>query len=200
MERHRVSADEPGSRNREGDRPMSQEHEAKPPAQKESAGFFHRLFGGSKGHEATPGPRPLQLEDIQGTVLRTYRMPVVRHFLLKVTAPPAARTLLGRLASGDETDAPQITTAHDWHVGFEPGPGDDPSAPPRCKPDYCLNLGITWAGLLALEVKDHVPNLSFKSFDAFVAGAAARELVGDTGVNGPRTGSPVSGPAPITSC
>jgi hypothetical protein len=23
-------------------------------------------------------------------------------------------------------------------------PLDDPAAAPRCKPDYCLNVGITW--------------------------------------------------------
>jgi deferrochelatase/peroxidase EfeB len=154
---------------------------------KEIGGLFHSLFSRSQGHEPAPGSGPLQLDDIQGTILRAYRMPIVRHFLLKVDVAAAARKLLGRLVSGDETDAPQITTAEDWHVGFEPGPGDDPTAPPRCQPDYCLNLGITWPGLLALEVKDHVPNLSFKSFNAFVAGAAARaERVGDTGVNGPQ--------------
>ncbi len=43
-------------------------------------------------------------------------------------------------------DVPQITTAEDWHVGFAPGPGDDPAAAPRHKPDYCLNIGITWSG------------------------------------------------------
>jgi hypothetical protein len=38
-----------------------------------------------------------------------------------------------------------------------------------------------------LEVKDRVPTLSFKSFDAFLAGAAQRaELVGDTGPSEPR--------------
>jgi hypothetical protein len=37
-----------------------------------------------------------------------------------------------------------------------------------------------------LEVKDRVPNLSFKSFGAFIAGAAARAaLVGDTGPSAP---------------
>ena len=41
--------------------------------------------------------------------------------------PGEARKLLGRLVSGDESDAPQITTAEDWHVGFEPGPGDNPA-------------------------------------------------------------------------
>ena len=101
--------------------------------------------------------------------------------------PAQARKLLGRLVSGDESDAPQITTAEDWHVGFEPGPGDNPADLPRCKPDYCLNVGITWPGLIALEIKDRVPTLSFKSFGAFIAGAAERaKLVGDTGASGPQ--------------
>src|SRR5713226_8791850 len=83
---------------------------------------------------------PLNLGDIQGLILRGYRMPMVRHFLLTVNTPAAARKLLGRLVSGDETDAPQITTAKDWYVGFEPGPGDDLADVPRCKPDYRLNV------------------------------------------------------------
>ena len=94
----------------------------------------------------------LNLDDIQGFILRGYRMPMVRHFLLTVGVPSEARKVLGRLVSGDESDAPQITTAQDWHVGFEPGPGDDQTEPPRRKPDYCLNIGITWPGLVALEI------------------------------------------------
>ena len=58
----------------------------------------------------------LDLPDIQGIVVRGYRMPTVRYFLLKVEAPAAARALLGRLTSGDDSDAPQITTADEWHV------------------------------------------------------------------------------------
>jgi deferrochelatase/peroxidase EfeB len=128
----------------------------------------------------------LQLDDIQGFVLRGYRMPMVRHFLLKVKDAATARAMLGRLVSGDEKNAPQLTTAEEWQVGFAPGPGDDLAAPPRRKPDYCLNVGITWLGLVALEVKDRVPNLSFKSFGAFVEGAAKRAVrVGDTGRSAP---------------
>jgi deferrochelatase/peroxidase EfeB len=113
-------------------------------------------------------------------------MPMVRHFLLKVQTPAAARTLLGRLVSGDENDAPQLTTAEEWQVGFAPGPSDNPATGPRRKPDYCLNVGITWPGLVALEVPERVPTLSFKSFGAFVAGAAARAAtVGDTGPHAP---------------
>ena len=128
----------------------------------------------------------LNLEDIQGFVLRGYRMPMVRHYLLKVKTPAAARALLGRLVSGDEKAAPQITTAEEWQVGFAPGPGDNPAESPRRKPDYCLNVGITWPGLLALELKDRIRGLSFESFGAFVEGAARRaERVGDKGPSGP---------------
>ena len=90
-------------------------------------------------------------------------MPMVRHFLLKVNAPEAARKLIGRLVSGDEADAPQIRTAKDWHVGVEPGPGDDTASAPCCKPCDCVNVSIPWLGLLALEVKDRIPSPSRSS-------------------------------------
>jgi deferrochelatase/peroxidase EfeB len=170
------------------------ENKVHQPQAGETGGFLHRLFGENKheaarGHEtpSTPNARTaLDLGDIQGFILRGYRMPMVRHFLLTVGVPTAARMLLGRLVNGNESDAPQITTAQDWHVGFEPGPGDQLDEAPRRKPDYCLNIAITWNGLLALEIKERVPEISFKSFGAFVAGAAERAgLVGDTGASGP---------------
>ena len=85
-----------------------------------SGGLFNRLFGRGT---STDTKSALDLADIQGFILRGYRMPMVRHFLLTVGVPAEARKLLGRFVSGDEADAPQITTAEDWHVGFEPGPG-----------------------------------------------------------------------------
>ena len=158
---------------------------------KERRGFLGGLLRRGR-HDAmqadkqSDNPVQLNLDDIQGLILRGYRMPLVRHFLLTVVNPSAARSLLGRLVSGDESDAPQITTARDWHVGFEPGPGDNPADLPRRKPDYCLNLGVTWPGIIALELKDRLPTLSFKSFGAFVAGAADRAaLVGDIGPSAP---------------
>jgi deferrochelatase/peroxidase EfeB len=164
------------------------------PEAKEGGGLLRRVFGlgrhetvGTDAHSGSVAKTKLDLGDIQGFILRGYRMPMVRHFLLTVGVPAEARRMLGRLVSGDESDAPQITTAEDWHVGFEPGPGDNPTDVPRRKPDYCLNLGITWPGMLALEIKDRVPTLSFKSFGAFVAGAAERaKLVGDTGESNPQ--------------
>ena len=161
----------------------------------DSKRLLQRLFGrrghetaGAAAHYSGQGRRAtLDLDDIQGFILRGYRMPMVRHFLLEVKNAAEARRLLGRFVGGDESDAPQITTAEDWRVGFEPGPGDDLADVPRRRPDYCLNVGITWPGLVALEVKDRVPTLSLKSFGAFVAGAAKRaELVGDTGASAPQ--------------
>lgn len=170
---------------------MSQD--SKTPRKKESRGLLRRFFERSDDQKTSrprpgeSGTSPLVLEDIQGLILRGYRMPLVRHFLLKVNVPTAARKALGRLVSGDAADAPQITTAKEWHVGFEPGPFDNQDEAPRYKPDYCLNVGITWPGVLALELKDRIPNLSFKSFKAFVQGAAVRaEFVGDAGRHAPQ--------------
>jgi deferrochelatase/peroxidase EfeB len=177
-----------------GDTSVKPDDKAHTPVVREGGGIFGRLFGRG-GHEgATPDAHSsastkttLDLPDIQGFILRGYRMPLVRHFLLTVGVPGEARKLLGLFVTGDESDAPQITTAEDWHVGFAPGPGDNLNDVPRRKPDYCLNVAITWPGMIALEIKDHVPTLSFKSFGAFIAGAAERAgLVGDTGASDPK--------------
>ena len=130
----------------------------------------------------------LDLADIQGFVLRGYHdadaaaVPVEGGGLR-----PTPRRQLGRLVSGDESDVPQITTAADWHVGFASGSGGRSlPMPPHRSPDYCLNIGITWPGLVALEVEERVPTLSFRSFGAFVEGAAQRaDLVGDIGASAP---------------
>jgi hypothetical protein len=172
---------------------VSQDNKIQSPKAKEGGGLLRRVLGlgrqdkpGNSAHSGTTKKSILDLADIQGFIVRGYRMPMVRHFLLTVSVPAAARKILGRLVNGDEADTPQITTAEDWHIGFEPGPGDNPSEPPHHKPDYCLNIGITWLGMIALEVKQRVPNVSFKSFGAFTEGARARaKLVGDTGPSGP---------------
>jgi len=169
---------------------VSPETEAHAPAKK-SGKLLGRLLGrieretAKLDSDSRSGTKTtLDLHDIQGIILRGYRMPMVRHFLLSVRDPAQARKLLGRLASGDESDAPQITTAENWHVGFAPGPKDNLEDVPRLKPDYCLNVGITWPGMIAMEITHRVPELSFKSFGAFSAGAAVRaDLVGDTGAS-----------------
>jgi deferrochelatase/peroxidase EfeB len=170
---------------------MTQDTKAQP---KESRGLLSGLLGrvkheitGADAHSGSSAKSTLDLGDIQGFILRGYRMPMVRHFLLTVGVPAAARKLLGRLVSSDESDAPQITTAEDWHVALAPGPADNLADAPRHKPDYCLNVGITWPGMIAMEIKDRVPTLAFKSFGAFTDGAAERaKLVGDTGPSAPQ--------------
>ena len=93
---------------------------------------------------------------------------------LQVEQAEPARRFLGRLVNdsngghADTTDvAPKLATATDWTV----------------KPQYCLNVGLTYAGLAALGL----PSSSLASFpEEFVAGAAARaERVGDTGESSP---------------
>jgi len=75
-----------------------------------AGGFFRRVFASAADRQPEPDARPLpiakttlNLADIQGFILRGYRMPMVRHFLLTVGVPAKARELLGRLVSGDES-------------------------------------------------------------------------------------------------
>jgi Dyp-type peroxidase family len=116
--------------------------------------------------------RQLDWPQIQAFVLRGYALTAVRYFVLQVTDAAAARAFLGQLVDGAAPTSLQLTTAAVWAAG-EPQLG------------YALNVGITWTGLLALGA-GALPDLSFRSFPAFVAGSAARaSVVGDTGPSAP---------------
>ncbi len=106
--------------------------------------------------------------DLQGNILRGYNKTYVRHLVLTVDTPAAAREWLGDAISGEDNRAPQITTAEPW--------GDD-------KPRTCVNIGITHAGLAALGVSA----ASLASFPhEFVLGMASRsKMLGDTGPSNP---------------
>jgi deferrochelatase/peroxidase EfeB len=110
----------------------------------------------------------LDYADIQGTILRGYRVDHARHFVLRVADGAAARAFLGSLVDG-RPGTPQITTAAPW----------------TAKPDTFLNLGMTSAGLSALGL----PPESLATFpEAFVRGATAdatKVLVGDVGSSDP---------------
>ena len=110
----------------------------------------------------------IDFADLQGNILRGYNKKFVRHLVLTVDRPAAARQWLADAISGDENLAPQITSAAPWMNG---------------KPRTCVNLGITWTGLAALGVTQ----ASLDSFPhEFVAGMAARnKLIGDTGPSDP---------------
>ena len=59
--------------------------------------------------------------------------------------------------------------------------------PRVARPTIASTSVLTWPGLVALEIEERVPTLSFKSFGAFVEGAAQRAaLVGDTGASSPQ--------------
>jgi len=111
----------------------------------------------------------LDYGDIQGTILRGYRVDYARHFVLGVVDAGAARRFLGSLVNGVGSGLPQVTTAARWTVK------------PRC----FLNLGMTCSGLAALGV----PQATLNGFPAaFVRGAtdaATAELVGDVGASAP---------------
>lgn len=132
---------------------------------------------------ATVAATKLDLANIQGNIVRGYRQTDGRHFVLAVGNSGGARQMIGALISGDETIAPQVTTASHW--------GDE-------KPAYCLNIGITAAGLSALGIPASILSL-FP--DPFTQGAAARAAaLGDTGPADPSTwtlGGPGNPPAHI---
>lgn len=109
--------------------------------------------------------------DVQGTILRGYRVDLARHFVLAVVDAAAARRLIGALVAGSG-GLPRITTAARW----EPGR----------KPECFLNVGFTAAGLRQLGVTDQ----QLRTFDrAFRRGATddqtARDM-GDTGDSAPK--------------
>src|SRR6266571_730189 len=109
----------------------------------------------------------LNLADVQGFILRGYRMPFVRHFVLQIKDVAGSKQFLGSLVNGDATSPIQITTAPPW----------------TGKPDYCLNIGLTYEGLKNLQLSQE----TLGSFPPeFIAGSAARAtIVGDVGESAP---------------
>jgi Dyp-type peroxidase family len=113
-------------------------------------------------------PPQLDLADIQGLILHDYPVSYVRHFILRVNRVSAARRCIGALLpSGTANDLMITTAASEW--------------PQDAGPEYCLNIGFTYAGLQALQLPETSLD-AFAKFKAFAAGAVKRaEVVGDTG-------------------
>lgn len=138
---------------------------------------------------ASLDPTKLDLYDVQGYILRGYRMELTRHFILQITNVAGARQLIGALVEHDpavyaqavnrQADAiPQVTTAADWG---------------RTKPDYCLNIGLTFAGLTVLQVPE--PDSFPPEFKAGAYSAERAEIVGDVGESAPEHWIGKLGPA-----
>ena len=100
----------------------------------------------------------IPLADVQGLILRSYGMDALRLFVLRVEKPVDARRIVGRLP---------VSSGAPWDR----------------KPDSCVNVAFTHAGLSALGI----PAESLDSFpEDFTQGAAARaSIVGDTGDSAP---------------
>ncbi len=100
----------------------------------------------------------LDLADIQGVVLRSYKMPLLRNFVFRIDDAVRVKALLPGL---------NIQNAECWDA----------------KPEFCINIGFTSDGLRAL----HVPADTLATFPAeYLQGAAARAaVVGDAGANDP---------------
>lgn len=111
----------------------------------------------------------LNFADIQGFILRGYRIDVARFFILKITDPALARQFIGGLVSGNKS-FPQITTAEDWGT---------------IKPEYCLNIGITFEGLTALGLSETSLASFPQSFQLGATSPTTAQTVGDIGESAP---------------
>jgi deferrochelatase/peroxidase EfeB len=104
--------------------------------------------------------------DVQGTILRGYRVDMARHFVLSITNAAKAGALIAGLVDGTG-GLPRITTAERWTE----------------KPECFVNVAFTAAGLQALGLSD------LSSFDpSFQAGATNPTIannVGDVGESAP---------------
>lgn len=112
----------------------------------------------------------LDFTDIQGLILCDYTLPLVRHFLLRIENAGKGRGFLAALSEA-KTASLHITSTADWKQDKQ-----------RV---YCLNIGITYQGFIAL----HLPTAMLASFapsQAFVHGAVARApLIGDINDSAP---------------
>jgi len=110
----------------------------------------------------------IDYSDVQGTILRGYRVDLARHFILSITDAKAAGTLIGALVDGTG-GLPRITTAARWKV----------------KPECFVNIGFTANGLTALGIT----STQLGTFDAaFKRGATnptTAGIVGDVGTSDP---------------
>ena len=130
---------------------MSQEREASPPTKKTAAGSFIGCSAVARATESSPASRALDLEDIQGIIVRGYRMPIVRHFLLKVdvarVGPQAPRAAGQRRRNRRAPDHDGQGLARRIRAGPRRRSGGAPAPQARLLPEPGHHLaGIAGAG------------------------------------------------------
>jgi deferrochelatase/peroxidase EfeB len=119
--------------------------------------------------------KPEDLPEIQGVILRGYKLGFVRHFVLQILQPAAFKQFLGKLVPGQAGSGPlTVTSSAPWPDRNQ-------------RPEYYLNLGFSYSGLMAAGLPSDA--ISFGNpfqFEAFKTGAVARaSQVGDVGANAP---------------
>jgi len=115
----------------------------------------------------------IDLDDIQGLILRGYKKDEACHLVLQILEPERFRELLAELTDEDPETGPFITVATDWKR----------KPPVDVDAEHCVNLGFTFEGLKALvpDVESQTPPFP----EAFQKGAAERgeKWAGETGRN-----------------
>jgi Dyp-type peroxidase family len=109
----------------------------------------------------TRDPMELDLTDIQGNVLRGYRLPFARYTFVNLTEPAAAMRFVARLSD-------EVTTAETWDDG---------------RPRSTLNIALSRTALSGLGL----PAATVQSFPSeFLEGMANRAgILGDAGASAP---------------
>lgn len=106
--------------------------------------------------------------DVQGTILRGYRVDMARHFILKITDAAKAGAFIGGLVDGSN-GLPKITTAARWTV----------------KPASFVNVAFTAAGLTALGITSAQLQTFDQSFQSGATDPGVAQNVGDVGESAP---------------
>jgi deferrochelatase/peroxidase EfeB len=111
---------------------------------------------------------PIDYSDVQGTILRGYRVDLARHFILRITNPAAAGAFIGNLVSGTG-GLPAITTAAPWMQ----------------KPECFVNISFTSTGLAALGVSAADLATFDQAFQRGATSSTTAEMIGDVGASAP---------------
>jgi Dyp-type peroxidase family len=123
---------------------------------------------------------PIDYADVQGTILRGYRVDMARHFVLSITDAAKAGALIAGLVDGTG-GLPRITTAARWRV----------------KPECFVNVGVTAAGLTALGVTTQQLATFDQGFQRGATNPTTAQTIGDVGDSAPANwiGGLANGPA-----
>jgi Dyp-type peroxidase family len=112
--------------------------------------------------------QPITYSDVQGTILRGYRVDHARHFILSITQAAGARAVIAALVDGTG-GLPRITTAERW----------------ANKPDCFVNVAFTATGLTQLGVAKEQLATFDPSFLLGATNAQTAQKVGDVNASAP---------------